>query len=130
MPSPEEHIANYIKMRDECTRIRKVADEKIADLKYKMSRIEHGFTNHVFNNGMKSMATDAGRAHVETRRKFFVKDRGDFTDFILASPSDRLPLLELRPLQRNCKDYVEEHDDCPDGIDVLSERKVIITRTS
>jgi len=128
VPTPAEHIQTYIAMRDECTAIRREADTKIADIKRRMELIEDGFAEKVLVDGMNSFSTDSGRAHAEIRRRFMVRDKGSFTDFILANPADRISLLELRPLQKNCKQYTDDFDDCPDGLFVESQRKIIISR--
>lgn len=129
MATPEEHIIHYIELRDRCHQIQKNADREIAVLKETMSKIERGMMDNVFvPQGVNSMTTDSGRAHVQVKQRFYTDDRDIFTDFILEEPEERISLLELRPLQKACKLYAEEHNDVPKGIDVFAERKVIITR--
>lgn len=75
----DELVANYIKLRDKKSQLKKQYDEKVAKVDAVMDKMEAIILKTFQDSGIDSARTDAGTAYISTRTSASVASRRSFS---------------------------------------------------
>lgn len=124
----DELVANYIKLRDKKSQLKKQYDEKVAKVDAVMDKMEAIILKTFQDSGIDSARTDAGTAYVSTRTSASVASREEFFAWVLQDTEERLSFLENRVNKTMVDQYKAANDDLPPGINFRSEVTVGVRR--
>jgi len=124
----DELVANYIKLRDKKSLLKKQYDEKVAKVDAVMDRMEAIILKTFQDSGIDSARTDAGTAYISTRTSATVGSREEFLSWVLQDPDERSIFLENRVSKVAVEQFKAANDDLPPGINFRSEVTVGVRR--
>ena len=124
----DELVANYIKLRDKKSQIKKQYDEKVAKVDAVMDKMEAIILKTFQDSGIDSARTDAGTAYISTRTSATVGSREEFLSWVLQDPDERSIFLENRVSKVAVEQFKAANDDLPPGINFRSEVTVGVRR--
>ena len=124
----DELVANYIKLRDKKSQLKKQYDEKVAKVDAVMDRMEAIILKTFQDSGIDSARTDAGTAYISTRTSATVGSREEFLSWVLQDPDERSMFLENRVSKVAVEQFKAANDDLPPGINFRSEVTVGVRR--
>ena len=124
----DELVANYIKLRDKKSLLKKQYDEKVAKVDAVMDRMEAIILKTFQDSGIDSARTDAGTAYISTRTSATVGSREEFLSWVLQDPDERSIFLENRVSKAAVEQFKAANDDLPPGINFRSEVTVGVRR--
>ena len=124
----DELVANYIKLRDKKSQLKKQYDEKVAKVDAVMDKMEAIILKTFQDSGIDSARTDAGTAYISTRTSATVGSREEFLSWVLQDPDERSIFLENRVSKVAVEQFKAANDDLPPGIDFRSEVTVGVRR--
>ena len=124
----DELVANYIKLRDKKSQLKKQYDEKVAKVDAVMDRMEAVILKTFQDSGIDSARTDAGTAYISTRTSATVASREEFLSWVLQDPDERSIFLENRVSKVAVEQFKAANDDLPPGINFRSEVTVGVRR--
>ena len=124
----DELVANYIKLRDKKSLLKKQYDEKVAKVDAVMDRMEAVILKTFQDSGIDSARTDAGTAYISTRTSATVASREEFLSWVLQDPDERSIFLENRVSKVAVEQFKAANDDLPPGINFRSEVTVGVRR--
>lgn len=123
----KELVEKYIKLRDAKAQLTKQHKDKVARIDEVMDQIEVALLEQFDANGIDSVKSEAGTAYTTTRVSANVADWDAVLSYI--RENDLWSLLERRVSKDAVKQFREENDDLPPGVN-WSEEKVINIRRS
>lgn len=122
-----EMVKTYVKIRTVRDRIKKEADQKIADLNEDLDILSQNLTEFLQGTGATSVKTPHGTAYTTLKSKFWTDNWESMHDFI--QEHSALDLLERRLHQTNMKSFLEDNPEAlPPGLNVDSKHSVIVRR--
>ena len=124
----DELVANYIKLRDKKSQLKKQYDEKVAKVDAVMDKMEAIILKTFQDSGIDSARTDAGTAYISTRTSATVGSREEFLSWVLQDPEERSIFLENRVSKVAVEQFKAANDDLPPGINFRSEITVGVRR--
>ena len=124
----DELVANYIKLRDKKSQLKKQYDEKVAKVVAVMDKMEAIILKTFQDSGIDSARTDAGTAYISTRTSATVGSREEFLSWVLQDPDERSIFLENRVSKVAVEQFKAANDDLPPGINFRSEVTVGVRR--
>ena len=124
----DELVANYIKLRDKKSLLKKQYDEKVAKVDAVMDKMEAIILKTFQDSGIDSARTDAGTAYISTRTSATVGSRDEFLSWVLQDPDERSIFLENRVSKVAVEQYKAANDDLPPGVNFRSELVVGVRR--
>ena len=124
----DELVANYIKLRDKKSQLKKQYDEKVAKVDAVMDKMEAIILKTFQDSGIDSARTDAGTAYISTRTSATVGSREEFLSWVLQDPDERSIFLENRVSKVAVEQFKAANDDLPPGIYFRSEVTVGVRR--
>ena len=124
----DELVANYIKLRDKKSQLKKQYDEKVARVDAVMDKMEAIILKTFQDSGIDSARTDAGTAYISTRTSATVGSREEFLSWVLQDPDERSIFLENRVSKAAVEQFKAANDDLPPGINFRSEVTVGVRR--
>ena len=124
----DELVANYIKLRDKKSQLKKQYDERVAKVDAVMDRMEAIILKTFQDSGIDSARTDAGTAYISTRTSATVGSREEFLSWVLQDPDERSIFLENRVSKVAVEQFKAANDDLPPGINFRSEVTVGVRR--
>ena len=124
----DELVANYIKLRDKKSQLKKQYDEKVAKVDAVMDKMEAIILKTFQDSGIDSARTDAGTAYISTRTSATVGSREEFLSWVLQDPDERSIFLENRVSKVAVEQFKAANDDLPPGINFRSEITVGVRR--
>ena len=124
----DELVANYIKLRDKKSQLKKQYDEKVAKVDAVMDKMEAIILKTFQDSGIDSARTDAGTAYISTRTSATVGSRKEFLSWVLQDPDERSIFLENRVSKVAVEQFKAANDDLPPGINFRSEVTVGVRR--
>ena len=124
----DELVANYIKLRDKKSQLKKQYDEKVAKVDAVMDKMEAIILKTFQDSGIDSARTDAGTAYISTRTSPTVGSREEFLSWVLQDPDERSIFLENRVSKVAVEQFKAANDDLPPGINFRSEVTVGVRR--
>ena len=124
----DELVANYIKLRDKKSQLKKQYDEKVAKVDAVMDKMEAIILKTFQDSGIDSARTDAGTAYISTRTSATVGSREEFLSWVLQDPDERSIFLENRVSKAAVEQFKAANDDLPPGVNFRSEVTVGVRR--
>ena len=124
----DELVANYIKLRDKKSLLKKQYDEKVAKVDAVMDRMEAIILKTFQDSGIDSARTDAGTAYISTRTSATVASREELFQWIQEDFDERSIFLENRVSKVAVEQYKAANDDLPPGVNFRSEVTVGVRR--
>ena len=124
----DELVANYIKLRDKKSLLKKQYDEKVAKVDAVMDRMEAIILKTFQDSGIDSARTDAGTAYISTRTSATVASREELFQWIQEDFEERSIFLENRVSKVAVEQYKAANDDLPPGVNFRSEVTVGVRR--
>ena len=124
----DELVANYIKLRDKKSLLKKQYDEKVAKVDAVMDKMEAIILKTFQDSGIDSARTDAGTAYISTRTSATVASREELFQWIQEDFEERSIFLENRVSKVAVEQYKAANDDLPPGLNYRSEVTVGVRR--
>ena len=124
----DELVANYIKLRDKKSLLKKQYDEKVAKVDAVMDRMEAIILKTFQDSGIDSARTDAGTAYISTRTSATVASREELFQWIQEDFEERSIFLENRVSKVAVEQFKAANDDLPPGVNFRSEIVVGVRR--
>lgn len=124
----DELVANYIKLRDRKSQLKKQYDEKVAKVDAVMDKMEAIILKTFQDSGIDSARTDAGTAYISTRTSATVASREELFQWIQEDFDERSIFLENRVSKVAVEQYKAANDDLPPGVNFRSELVVGVRR--
>ena len=124
----DELVANYIKLRDKKSLLKKQYDEKVAKVDAVMDRMEAIILKTFQDSGIDSARTDAGTAYISTRTSATVGSREELFQWIQEDFEERSIFLENRVSKVAVEQFKAANDDLPPGVNFRSEVTVGVRR--
>lgn len=119
-------IEKYIQLRDKKAALKAEFDGKVAPVDEAMARIEAYMMKVLTDLGSDRIGGATGVAFKSTVNSATVADKELFREFVRAN--DAWELADIRAQKTAIKDYIEQHDDLPPGINWRTETVVRINR--
>lgn len=124
----DELVANYIKLRDKKSQLKKQYDEKVAKIDAVMDKMEAIILKTFQDSGIDSARTDAGTAYISTRTSASVTNREDFFTWILDDPENRISFFADRVNKVMIEEFKAANGNFPPGVTYRSEVVVGVRR--
>ena len=124
----DELVANYIKLRDKKSLLKKQYDEKVAKVDAVMDKMEAIILKTFQDSGIDSARTDAGTAYISTRTSATVASREELFQWIQEDFEERSIFLENRVSKVAVEQFKAANDDLPPGVNFRSEVTVGVRR--
>ena len=124
----DELVANYIKLRDRKSQLKKQYDEKVAKVDAVMDKMEAIILKTFQDSGIDSARTDAGTAYISTRTSATVASREELFQWIQEDFEERSIFLENRVSKVAVEQFKAANDDLPPGVNFRSELVVGVRR--
>ena len=124
----DELVANYIKLRDKKSQLKKQYDEKVAKVDAVMDKMEAIILKTFQDSGIDSARTDAGTAYISTRTSATVANREELFQWIQEDFEERSIFLENRVSKVAVEQFKAANDDLPPGVNFRSELVVGVRR--
>ena len=118
----------YIKMREKKAELSHELEEKINKVDRDMQTIKTAILDHMKENGLESLRTEAGLVYRTVKTKYATSDWESMNKFILEHGVPELLVKSIN--QANMKAFLEEHPDLlPPGLNANAEYSVTIKRS-
>ena len=124
----DELVANYIKLRDKKSQLKKQYDENVAKVDAVMDKMEAIILKTFQDSGIDSARTDAGTAYISTRTSATVGSREELFQWIQEDFEERSIFLENRVSKVAVEQFKAANDDLPPGVNFRSEIVVGVRR--
>jgi hypothetical protein len=126
----EEIVNAYIAVRDKRQAILKEYEEKDAELKADLDKLEQLLLTTCNEINADSLKTKNGLVMRKINERYFCSDWSNFYDFV--RENDAVELLERRIHQGNFRQFMSEHkgEGLPPGVNVSREYGVIVRKAS
>ena len=124
---PEKVMDAYIKFRDKRKELKQQWEEKDAELKADMEKLEVWLLSKMSVLGTDVLKNDSGTAYIQKESKFSCADWSVFWEWVLENK--RLDMMERRISSASMKEFVEENKHLPPAINVQQERVVRVRRS-
>lgn len=120
-------IEKYIQLRDKKTQMKSEFDAKLAPIEEAMQKIEAHIMKTLNELGSDRIGGATGVAFKSTQNSATVADKELFRQFVLEN--DRWELADIRASKTAVKEYIDENDDLPPGINWRSETVIRVNRS-
>lgn len=120
-------IEKYIQLRDKKTQMKSEFDAKLAPIEEAMQKIEAHIMKTLNELGSDRIGGATGVAFKSTQNSATVADKELFRQFVLEN--DRWELADIRAAKTAIKEYIDENDDLPPGINWRSETVIRVNRS-
>lgn len=120
-------IEKYIQLRDKKTQMKSEFDAKLAPIEEAMQKIEAHIMKTLNELGSDRIGGATGVAFKSTQNSATVADKELFRQFVLEN--DRWELADIRAAKAAIKEYIDENDDLPPGINWRSETVIRVNRS-
>lgn len=126
MTTIEDHIEEFIRLRDKKSEIVAHAKDLCAKLDEKMDVLESDILKKFAEVGIESARTKEGTAYVKTTRLTSVGQWDDLLPWIQASGNWHM--LTRAANKTAVLEYLDEHEELPPGINLVSKIELGVNR--
>lgn len=123
----DEIVEKYMTLRERKKEMKTEYESKVATIDEAMDRIERHFLGKMQEAGMESIRTKFGTVYKQVRVSTTVADREMFKQY--CDDNDAWHLIDIRCQPTAIKEFKEEHDDVPPGVN-FSQHMVVNIRKS
>ena len=121
---------HYFRLRNEVAVNEAEMNALIGPKKSRMEKIECEFLRRFNERGSnQSAAKGVGTAFIEKTVSVRTADREAYVNWILDDPRERMVFMDVRPNKTAVKQFKDEHEDIPPGINWYEENVVRIRRS-
>lgn len=119
MPTLDQAVAAYIKLRDAKAALKKQHTEQLKPYNEKMLKLEGWMLAQLQKEGTQSSKTLSGTVYQSTLTKSVVRDWPAFIDHVRAE--NLWGLLEQRASKTGVEEYIEAVGNTPPGVEITKE---------
>lgn len=119
-------IEKYIKLRDKKAQMKTAYEASLAPVEEAMGKIEAYLMKVLDEQGANSISGSTGVAFKTTTTSATVADKELFRKFVVEN--EFWELADIRAAKSGIKEYVDEKEDLPPGINWYTETKVRVNR--
>jgi len=128
-PRPIDLITEYIQLRDR----KKAAEEAYkqwveANINRRLDRIEAELMAFLNDSGTDSIKTANGTAFKRTETSVTVADQKEFSRYVISS--EAWGLIDFRASKTGVKEFLEEHQSLPPGINFIPATVISVRKPS
>jgi len=120
-------VRAYINMREARRDLKREFEQRDADLKEKMSRIEAALIAGLSETGADSVRTNSGTVFITEVSKASVADWSALADWIVQN--NAVEFLEQRVKSTAVSEYLEQTGELPPGVNLHRERVVRVRKS-
>jgi hypothetical protein len=124
----EELVSAYLSLRTERERILREYETADAELKADMTQLEAAMLATCNEIGADSIKTNEGTIMRQTKERYVCNDWDGFYKFVLDHKAPQL--LEKRIHQGNFKQFYDELEGLPPGVNVMREYGITVRKPS
>jgi hypothetical protein len=123
-------MSHYFKLRNEVAVDEADMNALIDPKKARMEKIENEFLRRFKERGSnQSAAKGVGTAFIEKTVSVRTANRQTYVNWVLEDPIERMVFMDVKPNKTAVKQFKEEHEDIPPGINWYEENVVRIRRS-
>lgn len=126
MPTMDQAVEAYIKLRDTVDDLKKRQSEEMKPYREKMGLLEAFFLQELNRQNAEKVGTAHGTAFKTTRSSSKVEDWEEVLKFI--REHDLWHMLERRVAKTAVEEYLEAHGELPPGVTISREVVVQVRR--
>jgi hypothetical protein len=126
MPTIEQAVKGYIRMRDRKEAIQKKHKEELRPLLDNMEKVEAWVLKQLQDQGADNIKTAEGTAYIVHRNSVVAKDKQAFIEYV--QEHDMHGLLDIRPNKTAVLEFVESTGDIPPGVSLTTQLVANIRR--
>lgn len=119
MPTIDNVVGGYLRLRDEKKRIAERQKEELAPLNFKMKKMEAWLQAQLNAQGGRNMKTDHGTVYLSTTVSAKVEDRDIFFEFV--REHSLWSMLTSAVSKDAVEEFMESNGDVPPGVSVTRE---------
>ncbi len=123
----DDLVERYIQLRDRKAALEKDCKEKTAVLSEAMERCEKIFLAAMNEQGLESLPTKAGVPYKTTKTSATVADPAAYRQWVI--DNNAWAALDVKANKTFVKEYKEEHQDLPPGINWFEQIAVNVRRS-
>lgn len=126
MPTVDEVIGAYIKLRDHKDATTQRHKEELAPIREKMDKMESWLQSQLMSQGLTNFKGKHGTAYLSTQVSVTVRDRDAFISYV--KDNSAWDLIESRCNKSVAQDYANENIEIP-GVEIQREQVTNIRRS-
>lgn len=124
----EDLVSQYVELRDKKSQVTAKAKELVGKLDAKLDSLEGEILQQLNANGLESARTKAGTAYKKTSRFTNVAQWNDFFPWV--QETGNWHMLTKAANKTAVLEYLDESEELPPGINLVSKIEVSINRPS
>jgi len=128
MSNAEELVADFIEIRRAREKLKSQYESEDEDLKNAMEEIKAALLTICNDASVNGLKTTSGTVTRQVKERFFCTDWDEFKKFIETEGS--IDLLERRISQKNFKEFMNDRESLPVGINAMREYDIIVRKAS
>lgn len=114
VPTLDDVVAAYIRLRDQKGTEKKIYEDRIAAIDHSLDQLETYLLSTLQQSGVESIRTQSGTAYINNRVTYSVKDWAATREFIVQN--ELWDLLEARVSKDGVDYYAEQTNTLPPGV--------------
>lgn len=119
MPTMEEVVGGYIKLRDKKKLLEDAHKQNVAPINEKMKMLEAWLLRELQRQGADHVGTGLGTVYQSTIVKPVIRDWSSVLDFIVAN--EQWGMLERRVSKTAVEEFMESTGTVPPGVEITRE---------
>jgi hypothetical protein len=128
MNNAEELVADFIEIRRAREKLKSDYEAEDEELKNAMESIKAALLAICNDTSVNGLKTSSGTVTRQVKERFFCTDWDEFKKFIETEGS--IDLLERRISQKNFKEFMNDREALPVGINAMREYDIIVRKAS
>ena len=124
----EELVADYLEIRRARDMLKNEYELQDEELKLALEKIKISLLAICNENNQNGFKTDSGTVTRQVKDRFYCTDWDNFKKFVETEGS--IDLLERRISQKNFKEFMNDRESLPVGINAMREYDIIVRKAS
>jgi hypothetical protein len=110
----DQRVQQYVKLRDKIKEIKEEQEKFLAPYKQALESLDAVLLNHLIAVGADSVKTESGTVYKTSQTSATLADKTAFWNYV--SSNSAYELLDYKANKTAVKDYVEQHQAAPPGV--------------
>jgi hypothetical protein len=127
MTDIKERVTQYITIRDKIRAMEEAHKEALKPLKELLDKLSGVLAKHMEDTKSEAIKTEGGTCYLTTRWSASLADADAFMRFV--KENDKFDLMDRKANATAVRDYVEEHNTLPPGVNLSSIQQVGVRRS-
>lgn len=123
----DEVVSRYVTLRDQKKVLKDQFDASVADIDTALEKLENYLLKNLQAQGVESVKTSAGTAYIANKTSATVGDREAFVAWIKST--DNWAVADVKANKTAIKEFRDEHDNLPPGVNWTEMRAVGVRRS-